>query len=189
MNLEQEIIYRLKTEEIEVKETARKQHSSKDLLENHYRTMIFNFLPDISPLFRIKNELLGLGYIDRDCIIRSGFRYSHPKNIFILENTFINYSCTLLANSLILIGKNVAIGPNVSIYCINHHLTASKEFESERKPVYIDDNAWIGGGSIILPGVKIAKATVIGAGSVVTKSTEESHLYAGVPAKKIRKIN
>lgn len=65
----------------------------------------------------------------------------------------------------------------------------SREFSSKKFPVYIEDNVWIGGGSIILPHVKIARGGVIGAGAVVTKSTEENSLYLGVPAKKIRTLN
>ncbi len=55
--------------------------------------------------------------------------------------------------------------------------------------MYIDDHAWIGGGAIILPNVKIAKGSVIGAGAVVTTSTEENSLYVGVPARKVKELN
>ena len=62
-------------------------------------------------------------------------------------------------------------------------------FRTKALPITVEDNAWIGGGSIILAGVTIGKGSVIGAGSVVTKSIPENCLAAGNPCKVIRQIN
>ena len=56
-------------------------------------------------------------------------------------------------------------------------------------PVVIEDNCWIGGGVIILPGVTIGKGSVIGAGSVVTKNIPENSVAVGNPCRVIRKCN
>jgi maltose O-acetyltransferase len=189
MNLEDEINERLFSIGLIGKPRAT---SSKalSLLTNHYRSWLSNFLPDIDPFFRLKNSIIGFAYSTKKARVRSSFKCSHPENIYLMGQCFINYSCTFLANSLILIGENVDIGPNVGIYTIDHRLNAvTQKFTSDKRPVYIGDNSWIGGGSIILKGVKVAPMSVIGAGSVLTQSTDEGFLYAGVPAKKIKKIN
>lgn len=54
--------------------------------------------------------------------------------------------------------------------------------------VMIGDDAWIGAGAIILPGVMIGEGSIISAGAVVTHSTEPRAIYAGVPARFIREI-
>lgn len=60
--------------------------------------------------------------------------------------------------------------------------------ESQFLPINIGDGCWIGAGSTILGGVTIGKGTIIGAGSVVNKDCEANSLYAGVPAKFIKRL-
>lgn len=99
---------------------------------------------------------------------------------------FGNYFCTQW-NSKIIIGKDVWIGPNTGIISANH------DFENPNLPGFgkttrIDDNCWIGMNCMILPGVHIGKNTIVGAGSVVTKSFPEGDvIIAGNPAKIIRR--
>jgi maltose O-acetyltransferase len=57
----------------------------------------------------------------------------------------------------------------------------------DKEPVIIEDDVWIGARVIILPGVKIGKGSIVGAGAVVTKDVEPYSIVAGVPAKLIRK--
>lgn len=91
-------------------------------------------------------------------------------------------------NGGIIIGRNVWIAPNVGIIATNHDpFDPSKHKEGEN--VIIEDNCWIGMNAVILPGVKLGKNTVVGAGSVVTKSFPEGHcVIAGNPAKKIKDL-
>ncbi len=96
--------------------------------------------------------------------------------------------CHLDGRNGIIIGKNVWIGPYVKIISMNHDITNYFNY-IKTEPIIIGDNCWIGAGSIILPGVKLANHTVVAAGSVVTKSfLEEDQLIGGVPAKVIKKI-
>ena len=55
-------------------------------------------------------------------------------------------------------------------------------------PVKIEDNAFVGARSMILRGITIGKYSIIGAGSVVTKSVPENEIWAGNPARFVRKI-
>ena len=98
--------------------------------------------------------------------------------------------------------NNVLIASNVQIYTATHPVNISDRlldnwsynnphafFNTYALPVTIEDNVWIGGGVIILPGVTIGKNSVIGAGSVVNKSIPPNSLAVGNPCKVIRKIN
>lgn len=112
-----------------------------------------------------------------------------PKNITIGDGTSINRNFFINAYGKIKIGKEVLIGPYVTIYSTNHIFSdKDKPINSQgqtRKEVIIEDDVWIGAHAIILQGVKIGKGAVIGAGSVVTKNIEPYSIYAGIPAHKI----
>ena len=90
------------------------------------------------------------------------------------------------------IGKCVMMGQDCLIYTRNHDFSnvdipmIDQGFK-EKKEVIIEDDVWIGARVIILPGVKIGKGSIIGAGAVVTKDVEPYSVVAGVPAKLIRK--
>lgn len=98
------------------------------------------------------------------------------------------------------IGSNVLISSNVQIYTSTHPIDSKERINSNfdeneyfaktyAQPVIIKDNAFIGGGCIILPRVTIGEGTVVGAGSVVTKSLRDHYLCYGNPCKEIRKID
>lgn len=88
------------------------------------------------------------------------------------------------------IGDDVIMGPNVNIFSENHNyndvsVVIRKQGET-RKGVKINNNCWIGAGTIILDGVEIGEGCVVAAGSVVTKSIPPNSIVAGVPAKIMR---
>ena len=97
--------------------------------------------------------------------------------------------CYLDGRNGIIIGKNVWIGPNVSLISMNHNINNYAKYIKD-SPIIIGDNCWIGASSIILPGIKLGNHVVIGAGSVVTKSfLDDNILVAGNPAKKIKDLD
>ena len=97
---------------------------------------------------------------------------------------------------LLKIGKNVALAPGIIFVCnsgpCNSELRENNEYVKscliKAKEISIGDDAWIGAGVIILPGVTIGNGAVVGAGSVVLDDISEYTIAAGVPAKEIRSI-
>jgi acetyltransferase-like isoleucine patch superfamily enzyme len=88
------------------------------------------------------------------------------------------------------IGSNVIIGQNVRIHAENHEHSNKhipiKEQGVNRKGIIINDDVWIGSGAVILDGVEIGSGCIIGANAVVTKTTDQFGVYAGIPAQLIR---
>lgn len=86
----------------------------------------------------------------------------------------------------ITIGNNVLISPRVQIFAQNHGIARKQLIATQKQTgegITIEDDCWIGAGAIICDGVHLAKGTVIGAGSVVTHSTNEYEIWGGIPAK------
>ncbi|MBW3496047.1 sugar O-acetyltransferase [Bacillus sp. FDAARGOS_1420] len=115
------------------------------------------------------------------------------------ENSYANFNCVILDSAAVKIGNNVMLGPNVNIYTATHSIHPSLRNNLQKegleslityaKPVVIEDGAWIGGGSIITPGIKIGANSVIGAGSVVTKNIPANVVAVGNPCKIIKSIH
>lgn len=139
-----------------------------------------------------QNQILRelFGSIGKRFIINQPFRCDYGCNIFLGEDCFINFNCTILDEAKVSIGDHAFLGPNVSIYTACHPLEPDKRnrFIEWAEPVTIGNNVWIGGGVTILPGVTIGDNVVIGGGSVVTKSFSSNVVIGGNPAKIIREI-
>ncbi|ERM82939.1 hypothetical protein P872_04825 [Rhodonellum psychrophilum GCM71 = DSM 17998] len=123
--------------------------------------------------------------------IEPPFFCDYGYNIRAGEDVFFNFNCVILDVMPVTLGDRVLVGPNVQIYTGTHPV----EFKVRgsllefAKPVEIGSDVWIGGGSIICPGVTIGDRSIIGAGSVVTKDIPNDVLAAGNPCKVIRTLN
>ena len=94
-----------------------------------------------------------------------------------------------VGNLPIKIGDFTLFGPSVQILTPVHPLEAGLRRKQEYgKPIEIGSDVWVGGGALILPGVRIGSKTVIGAGSVVTRDVPEGVFAAGNPCRVIRDI-
>ncbi|PSB08086.1 hypothetical protein C7B62_17950 [Pleurocapsa sp. CCALA 161] len=97
------------------------------------------------------------------------------------------------AGGAITIGQNSMLGQQVSLVASNHLIASTKPYrdlswDESKVGVIIAENVWLGAGVTVLPGCAIGKNSIVGAGSVVTKSIPNNQVWAGVPAKKIREI-
>ncbi|MBQ8159733.1 MAG: sugar O-acetyltransferase [Clostridia bacterium] len=107
------------------------------------------------------------------------------------SNVYFNSNTTLVDDGHIYVGDKVMFGPNVMITTANHPIESSLRARGLQynKDVYIGENAWIGGGVIILPGIHIGKNTVIGAGSVVTHDIPDGVVAVGNPCRVLREVS
>ncbi len=132
-------------------------------------------------------ELLGAG--GETASIQPPFFCDYGFNIELGERVFFNFNCVVLDVCSIRIGDFSLFGPAVQIYAATHPLDASLRRRVEAgKPVTIGSDVWVGGGAIILPGVRVGSRTVIGAGSVVTRDIPDDVFAAGSPCRVIRRI-
>jgi acetyltransferase-like isoleucine patch superfamily enzyme len=147
-----------------------------------------------------------------DCVFEAGVLVFHPENVSLGANvyvghyailkgyyrnelvvgdeTWIGQQCFLHSAGGITIGARVGIGPGVRVITSAH----TEEGRSvpvlfsrvEMAPVVIEDDADVGVGSVVLPGVTIGRGAVVGAGAVVNRSIPAYAVAAGVPARVLR---
>ena len=122
--------------------------------------------------------------------VLSPFRCDYGENIFIGDNSFINFNVSMVDLGKIKIGNGVLIGPGTGLFTAIHPIDPEIRATGIEKGVDIilEDDVWIGGNATILPGVTIGKGSIIGAGSVVTKDIPKMTIAVGNPAKVIREI-
>lgn len=128
----------------------------------------------------------------RNAIIEAPFHCAYGINIELGDQVFLNAGCTILDCAKVTIDDQSQLGPNVQIYCAEHHqdpVIRSVEGLEIAHPVNIGKRVWIGGGAIILAGVSIGEGAVIGAGSVVTKDVAPGQVVVGNPARPIDRKN
>ena len=117
------------------------------------------------------------------------FYCDYGSNIELGERVFFNFNCVVLDVCRVRIGDFTLFGPAVQIYTATHPMQAQLRRKQESgQPIEIGSDVWVGGGAMIMPGVRIGSRSVIGAGSVVTRDVPESVFAAGNPCRVIRTI-
>lgn len=168
--------------------------SDKELVEEHKKsqrlTRLFNTTTEEEIEYR--KQLIGELFekTGKQYYIEPPFRCDYGCHISIGENFFANYDCIILDVNKVKIGNNVMFGPRVTIYTAGHPIDAGvrNTLLEYGKPVTIGDDVWVGGSTVINPGVTIGSNVVIGSGSVVTKDIPSGVIAAGNPCKVIREI-
>ncbi|WP_456866090.1 sugar O-acetyltransferase [Galbibacter sp. BG1] len=171
-------------------------HNARRLTKNYNSTISTDSLN--------RNKILTelFGNIGNNVNVDTPFYCDYGRHISVGNNVIIHINCTFVDCNKIEIGNNVLIASNVQIYTATHSTDVNERlvdkwdsdsglpyFRTFSLPIKIEDNVWIGGGVIILPGVSIGENSVIGAGSVVTKSIPANSVAVGNPCKVIRKID
>lgn len=133
----------------------------------------------------LKIDKIGKGFVTG-----FGIKKSKKNHVIIGNNVYIGHRVYLACD--LDIGNDVLIASNVAFVGGDHrfNIKGKKIKESGRDifvKIVIENDVWIGHGAIILKNLKIGKGSIIGAGSVLTKDVEPYSIYAGNPAKFIRK--
>ena len=142
---------------------------------------------DFDEIGRTVKELLGES---EGAFINPPFYCDYGSHIKVGKNFYANYNCSIIDVAPVTIGDNCLLAPNVAIYTAGHpiHPVYRNSMYEYGIEVTIGDNVWIGGNTVILPGVHIGSNTVIGAGSVVTKDIPDWCVAAGNPCRVVKKI-
>lgn len=142
---------------------------------------------DFDGIAQAVKELLGRS---DGAFINPPFYCDYGTHIEVGKNFYANYNCTILDVAKVTIGDNCQMAPNVAIYTAGHpiHPASRNSMYEYGKKVTIGDNVWIGGNTVICPGVCIGDNVVVGAGSVVTKDIPAWSLAAGNPCRVLRRI-
>ena len=107
------------------------------------------------------------------------------------DEVFINYAVYFDNGALIEIADRVDIGDHCRLLTGTHAIGSADKragYGCVRKPISIGTGSWLGSGVTVLPGCAIGLGCVIGAGAVVNRDCESGWLYAGVPARKVRRL-
>lgn len=161
--------------------------------ERQYAKELVQEFNNLSPLeIDKRNSIIKklLGKTGEKFFIEPPFRCDYGYNITIGDNFYSNYNLSILDCGKVSIGDNAFIAPNVSIYTAGHpiHHELRNSGIEYAIPITIGNNVWIGGNTVINPGITIGDNAVIGSGSVVTKNIPSDVIAVGNPCKVIRKI-
>jgi acetyltransferase-like isoleucine patch superfamily enzyme len=158
------------------------------------------FLPYYHRYLRLAKSKMGISYLSFLKFKIFGSKYywckgentlvSNPRKIMIGKNSPVGrYGGYFQGAGEIYVGDYVQFGPNVSLISSNHDLYDQYK-EEEGLPIIIQNYCWIGINSVVLPGVTLGPRTIVGAGSIVTKSFPEGYcVIAGIPARKIKDLD
>lgn len=130
-----------------------------------------------------------LGSCGDDVYIYYPFKITDPRSASIGNNVHINRGAFIRAEGGLIIGDNVHIAPNLTIYTINHNYAGDAipyDNSVVKKPVTIHKNVWIGVNVTIVPGVTIGEGAIVGAGSVVSKDVPALAIVGSTPLRIIK---
>jgi maltose O-acetyltransferase len=131
-----------------------------------------------------------LGSFGEGSEIRPPLYCDYGYQTHIGARTFVNFGLVVLDVARVTVGDDVQVGPYVQLLTATHPVEAEPrraKWESG-EPISIGDNAWLGGGVIVCPGVTIGADTVVGAGAVVTRDLPQGVLAVGNPARVVRAL-
>jgi acetyltransferase-like isoleucine patch superfamily enzyme len=114
--------------------------------------------------------------------------FSIGRDVYIADDLLIVEELAERGN--LTIGDRVSIAPRVTLVTSSHpNHSRIREFAPvSQGPIVIEDDAWLGAGCVVLPGVRIGRGAVVGANSVVSQDVAPLHVVAGQPARTVREL-
>jgi putative colanic acid biosynthesis acetyltransferase WcaF len=154
--------------------------------------LIFSGLPP-TRLFNFKNWLLRWSgaKIGENVRICSSVRIQGTSRLEIGDDTWIGHQTFILCSAPVKIGSHVDIAPQVYIGTGTHQVDKEglhSAGEGVSKPIVIDDGAWLGARSVVMPGITIGKKSVLGAGTLVLADVPEMVVVVGIPGRILRSL-
>lgn len=163
---------------------------AEEQLENKKRIYEYNLCPP-HETEKIEKAIRNiLGKAGKNVVILAPFHCDYGRHIEVGDNFAANYNCVILDVGKVTIGDNVLFGPNVSLLTAGHpiHPVSRNSGYEYGLAISIGDNVWIGGQTVVNPGVKIGNNVVIGSGSVVTKDIPDNVVAVGNPCRVLRAV-
>jgi maltose O-acetyltransferase len=135
-------------------------------------------------IYKIYGMTIRGAYISPKC-------YFGGKQVFLGDDTYLNYGCWFDTSASIVIGDNCAIGLGVKFITSTHDIGGSEKRAGRLYglPIVVGDGCWFGSNVTVLPGVTIGNGCIIAAGAVVTKDCQPNGMYAGVPARRVKELH
>jgi galactoside O-acetyltransferase len=130
------------------------------------------------------------GSVGERTVLLPPFHAGFGSNVHIGDDFFGNVNLTFVDDVDIHIGDGVMIAPSVTLTTTGHpvHPARRVDFARFSEPIVIEDKVWIGSNVVVLPGVRIGYGSVIGAGSVVSRSIPPMSVALGTPCRVVRPI-
>lgn len=127
-------------------------------------------------------------HVGDDVRIEAPFHCAYGCYISLGDRVYLNAGCTILDTAPVRIGAGSMLGPQVQLYCPQHHKDCASRVAGleQARPITIGVDVWIGGGAIVLSGVSIGDGAIVGAGSVVTRDVPAGETHVGNPARPLR---
>ena len=133
-----------------------------------------------------------LGEVGDGAVVMPRFQCSYGTHISFGSGSFVNSNAFFMDDAPIHVGAHARIGPGAQLMTATHPIAdheRRRQGWERAEPIHIGDNAWLGAGVIVCPGVRIGANAIVGAGSVVIRDVPERTLVAGSPADTIRHID
>lgn len=163
---------------------------SEERMETKKKIYAFNQCPpwEEDRIEEMLKEILGK--TGENVWVEAPFHCDYGSNIEVGENFYANYNLIILDVGKVKIGRNAMFAPNVAIYTAGHpiHPDSRNSGYEYGIDVTIGDNVWLGGNTVVMPGVHIGNNVVIGGGSVVTRDIPDDVVAVGNPCRVVRKI-
>lgn len=169
---------------------ARDEELARDNRKSRMLTRLFNNSTEDQLKYRVELLKELFESTGKNIYIEPPFRCDYGCHISIGNNFYANYDCIIIDVCKVRIGDNVFFGPRVCIFTAGHPIDADiRNTQLEYgKPVTMGNNVWIGGNTVINPGVTIGNNVVIGSGAVVTKDIPDNVIAVGNPCRVLREI-
>lgn len=161
--------------------------------ERLFRVLVTSVRFEIVPSWLRVMVMRALGcHISRDVKAIWANGTFKSNKLVVGANVFINSMFYHDGMEYLTIGRNVAIGPNVTVITGSHEIGTDSSLRCSpvalKRPVVIEEGCWIGARTTILPGVVVARGCVVGAQSLLVRSTEPDGVYVGSPARRVRDL-